>query len=218
MIKNQFLTIAKQYKEVILISILVIFYTVGIFGLTNETTRDLFLPMSFMNLLLSFVIMILSRKTNKLYFILFLSLTFLVGMTAEWIGIHTGYLFGDYYYGKNLGTKMDGVPLIIGINWGILSVCCCNVTSIFIKKSIWLSSFVSAFLMMLLDVLIEPVAITSDYWHWDSLNIPLYNYFCWFAVALPLHFLYFKWKLGEQNKVTIALFGILVMFFSILNF
>lgn len=218
MIKNQFLTIAKQYKEVILISILVIFYTVGIFGLTNETTRDLFLPMSFMNLLLSFVIMILSRKTNKLYFILFLSLTFLVGMTAEWIGIHTGYLFGEYYYGENLGTKMDGVPLIIGINWGILSVCCCNVTSIFIKKSIWLSSFVSAFLMMLLDVLIEPVAITSDYWHWDSLNIPLYNYFCWFAVALPLHFLYFKWKLGEQNKVTIALFGILVMFFSILNF
>lgn len=218
MIKNQFLTIAKQYKEVILISILVIFYTVGIFGLTNETTRDLFLPMSFMNLLLSFVIMILSRKTNKLYFILFLSLTFLVGMTAEWIGIHTGYLFGEYYYGENLGTKMDGVPLIIGINWGILSVCCCNVTSIFIKKSIWLSSFVSAFLMMLLDVLIEPVAITSDYWHWDSLNIPMYNYFCWFAVALPLHFLYFKWKLGEQNKVTIALFGILVMFFSILNF
>ena len=218
MIKNQFLTIAKQYKEAILISILVIFYTVGIFGLTNETTRDLFLPMSFMNLLLSFVIMILSRKTNKLYFVLFLSLTFLVGMTAEWIGIHTGYLFGEYYYGKNLGTKMDGVPLIIGINWGILSVCCCNVTSIFIKKSIWLSSFVSAFLMMLLDVLIEPVAITSDYWHWDSLNIPLYNYFCWFAVALPLHFLYFKWKLGEQNKVTIALFGILVMFFSILNF
>lgn len=218
MIKNQFLTIAKQYKEVILISILVIFYTVGIFGLTNETTRDLFLPMSFMNLLLSFVIMILSRKTNKLYFILFLSLTFLVGMTAEWIGIHTGYLFGEYYYGENLGTKMDGVPLIIGINWGILSVCSCNVTSIFIKKSIWLSSFVSAFLMMLLDVLIEPVAITSDYWHWDSLNIPLYNYFCWFAVALPLHFLYFKWKLGEQNKVTIALFGILVMFFSILNF
>jgi putative membrane protein len=136
MIKNQFLTIAKQYKEVILISILVIFYTVGIFGLTNETTRDLFLPMSFMNLLLSFVIMILSRKTNKLYFVLSLSLTFLVGMTAEWIGIHTGYLFGEYYYGENLGTKMDGVPLIIGINWGILSVCSCNVTSIFIKKSI----------------------------------------------------------------------------------
>lgn len=218
MIKDQIFRFSAKFKAEMLISILFIFYTVGIVGLTNESTRDSFLPLSFMNLLLSFAIMILSRKTNKKYFILFLALAFLVGMTAEWIGIHTGYLFGDYYYGENLGTKIDGVPLIIGINWGILTVCSCNVTSIFIKKSIWLSSFVSALLMMLLDVLIEPVAITSDYWHWDSLNIPLYNYFCWFAVALPLHFLYFKWQLNEQNKVTIALFGILVMFFSILNF
>ncbi len=218
MVKDQFLRIASRYKEEILISILVIFYTVGIFGLTNESTRDSFLPLSFMNLLLSSAILIVSRKTSKNYFILFLFLAFLVGMTAEWIGIHTGYLFGDYYYGENLGVKVDGVPLIIGINWGILTVCTCNFTSLFIKKSIWLSSFISALLMMFVDVLIEPVAITSDYWHWDSLNIPLYNYFCWFAVALPLHFLYFKWRLNEQNKVTFALFGIIVLFFSILNF
>ncbi len=218
MIKDQIFRFSAKYKAEMLISILVIFYTVGIIGLTNQNTRDLFLPLSFMNLLLSFAIIILSRKTNKKHFILFLVVAFIVGMTAEWIGIHTGYLFGDYYYGENLGTKIDGVPLIIGINWGILTVCSCNVTSIFIKKSIWLSSFVSALLMMLLDVLIEPVAVTSDYWHWDSLNIPLYNYCCWFAVALPLHYLYFKWQLNEQNKVTIALFGILVMFFSILNF
>ncbi len=218
MIKDQIFRFSAKFKAEMLISILVIFYTVGIIGLINESTRDSFLPLSFMNLLLSFAIMILSRKTNRKYFILFLVLTFLVGMVAEWIGIHTGYLFGDYYYGENLGTKIDGVPLIIGINWGVLTICTCNFTSLFIKKSTWISSFVSAFLMMLLDVLIEPVAITSDYWHWDSLNIPLYNYFCWFAVAFPLHFLYFKWKLSEQNKVTIALFGILVMFFSIFNF
>lgn len=218
MIKDQFLRITNRYKDAILISILVIFYTVGIFGLANDNTRDSFLPLSFMNLLLSSAILIISRKTIKNYFILFLVLAFLVGMTAEWIGIHTGYLFGDYYYGENLGVKFDGVPLIIGINWGILTVCSCNFTSLFIKKSLWLSSFVSALLMMLLDVLIEPVAVTSDYWHWDSLHIPMYNYFCWFAVALPLHFLYFRWKLNEQNKVTIALFGVMVLFFSILNF
>lgn len=218
MIKNQILGFSAKYKTEILISILVIFYTVGIIGLTNESTKDTFLPLSFMNLLLSFVILLIGRNARKLQFMLFLSVAFLVGMIAEWIGIHTGYLFGDYYYGENLGTKIDGVPLIIGINWGILTVCTCNFTTLFIKKSIWLSTFVSALLMMLLDVLIEPVAITSDYWHWDSLNIPLYNYFCWFAVAFPLHYLYFKWKLSEQNKVTFALFGILVMFFSILNF
>jgi putative membrane protein len=218
MTRDHFLRIVSQYREGILISILVIFYTVGIIGLTNESTRTSFLSLSFMNLLLSSAILVISRKTSKNHFILFLVLAFLVGMTAEWIGIHTGYLFGDYYYGENLGVKMDGVPLIIGINWGILTVCSCNFTSLFIKKSLWFSSFVSALLMMFVDVLIEPVAVMSDYWHWDSLNIPLYNYFCWFAVAFPLHFLYFKWRLNEQNKVTFALFCIIVLFFSILNF
>jgi len=218
MTRDHFLRIVSQYREGILISILVIFYTVGIVGLTNESTRTSFLSLSFMNLLLSSAILVSSRKTSKNHFILFLVLAFLVGMTAEWVGIHTGYLFGDYYYGENLGVKMDGVPLIIGINWGILTVCSCNFTSFFIKKSLWFSSFVSALLMMFVDVLIEPVAVMSDYWHWDSLNIPLYNYFCWFAVAFPLHFLYFKWRLNEQNKVTFALFGIIVLFFSILNF
>lgn len=218
MIKDQIFRFTGKYKTQMLISVLVIFYAVGIIGLTNQQTRKSFLPLSFMNLLLSSAILIISRKERKLQFLSFLVVAFLVGMIAEWIGIHTGYLFGDYYYGENLGYKFDGVPLIIGINWGILTVCSCNVTAIFIRKSIWLSTFVSALLMMLLDVLIEPVAITSDYWHWDSLNIPLYNYFCWFAVAFPLHFLYFKWQLIEQNKVTFALFGILVMFFTILNF
>lgn len=217
MIKIQFISLAARYKTAILITILVIFYTVGIVGLLNERSRADFLPLSFMNLLLSSAIMIGSRKTKKVPFILFLILAFFVGMAVEWIGVHTGYLFGNYYYGSNLGAKIDGVPLIIGINWGVLTVCCCNFTSLLVKKSVWLSCLISAFLMMLLDVLIEPVAVTSDYWHWDSLNIPLYNYFCWFIIALPLHYLYFRWQLSEQNKVTFALFCILIVFFSILN-
>ena len=217
MTNNQYLDLLKKYQTEIFISILVILHTVGIFGLTNDETRGMFLPLSFMNLLLSFLIIILSRKSQKLLFVLYLAIAFMVGMIAEWIGIHTGLLFGDYYYGENLGTKIDGVPIIIGINWGILSVCCCNISTFLAKKSIWAASFLSAFLMMMLDVLIEPVAITSDYWHWDSLEIPLYNYFCWFAIAFPLHFLYFKLRLNEQNSVTFALFTILIVFFSILN-
>ena len=216
--KIEFLRIVTDFKHEILIGILVIFYTVGTIGLIMPTTRNVFLPLSFMNLLLSASIMIIARKSQKRKFIVFLVIAFLVGMLAEWIGIHTGYLFGDYYYGKNLGAKIDGVPLIIGVNWGVLSVCSCNLVSLISKKSIWISAVLSALVMMFLDILIEPVAISNDYWHWDSLEIPLYNYFCWFAVALPLHYFYFKWKLNEQNKVTFALFVLLVVFFSILNF
>ena len=200
----------------VLITFLVIFHLVGIIGLNVETQREIFLGLSFFNLLISFLILVISRETKKQLFYVFLFVCFLAGMAAEWTGIHTGWLFGDYVYGENLGIKLYGVPLIIGINWGILSVCACTIAGYLPWKMPYQALF-SALLMTLLDFLLEPVAIKSGYWHWNTPEIPVYNYICWFLIAVPLHLLYFKWKLHEQNRVAIALFIILVLFFMILN-
>jgi putative membrane protein len=70
--------------------------------------------------------------------------------------------------------------------------------------------------MTLLDVLIEPVAIESDFWHWTNGSIPLYNYISWFFVALPIIYAYFKLNLAETNKVFNALFILMILFFTIL--
>lgn len=204
-------------KSWILIAILVIFHLVGLVGLLSSAYRSDFLKLSFMNLALSFIVLILGRKRNFKPFYWFLIICFFTGMFVEMIGIHTGILFGEYYYGENLGPKLNGVPYIIGINWGILSVGACSVVNRFYRGNIYVSVFFSALIMTLLDVLIEPVAIRSDYWHWITPSIPLKNYLSWFFISLPLHFLYFKWKLDEQNNVSIALFYILVAFFIILN-
>lgn len=216
------ISLNRNYRDWICIAVLVIFYAVGLTGISIAKYRADFLPLSAMNLLLSLTILVISRKTQKQLFLVFLFVCFLTGMLAEWIGIHTGWLFGDYQYDDNLGIKFSGVPLIIGVNWGILSVTCCtvvsNVLSRFSASNQIVKALFSAFLMMLLDVLIEPVAIDSGYWHWNSENIPVFNYICWFAVAFPLHFVYFRWKLDEQNKVSIALWIILVIFFTVLNF
>lgn len=203
-------------------AVLVIFYTVGIIGLFLPVYRDSFLKLSFFNLLLSFVVLIAGRKTQKKSFLLFLLICFMTGIGAEWVGVHTGLLFGDYVYGANLGFKLDDIPLIIGVNWGLLSVGACTVVAYFMAGNsgwkLFLKTLCSALLMMALDVLIEPVAIDSDFWSWNSAAIPVFNYVCWFLIAFPLHFVYFKWKLDEQNPVAIALFMILVLFFAILNF
>lgn len=206
----------KFSRESVLISVLVIFHLVGLIGLQLSAFREQFLALSFANLMLSFVVLLLSRKSKKMLFLGFLGMCFITGMVAEWIGIHTGLLFGDYQYGENLGVKLYGVPLIIGINWGVLSVCSCSL-AYFLNVPIWLKAFVSAGLMTLLDFLIEPVAIVSDYWTWNSPEIPLYNYFCWFIISLPLHWMYFKLGLSEKNKTAVALFFILVAFFGVLN-
>lgn len=207
----------KQYATQILIAILIIFHTVGLVGLSMPAYREQFLELSFMNLMLSFVVLIASRKEQMNRFLLFLGICFITGMAVEWIGIHTGLLFGDYQYGSNLGVKLAGVPLIIGVNWGVLSVSACTISGLFRLKVIP-SAILSAALMTGLDFLIEPVAILSDYWTWNSSEIPLFNYLCWFLIAIPLHYVYFRWKLVEKNKVAIALFVILSLFFIILNF
>jgi bisanhydrobacterioruberin hydratase len=204
-----------QNKAILLILFLVIFYTVGTIGLLLPQYREQFLSLSFLNLTLSFLVVLLARTKDRQKFYLFLFLSFMVGMTVEWIGTKTGLLFGNYSYGANLGPKISGVPLVIGFNWGILVVTSASVIEK-IKGTVLTKSVLAAGLMTLLDVLMEPVAIKSDYWTWVG-EIPLYNYVCWFVISLPLHYLYFKSKLVEANKVYTTLFWILTVFFIILN-
>lgn len=204
-----------RYKTIVIISLLVIFYTVGVIGLSFDAYREDFLSLSFFNLALSFFLLLLGRMehSKKLYaFILF---AFLVGMSAEWIGVHTGFLFGNYHYGESLGFKMLGVPFIIGINWAMLVIISASVAK-HMRVHKWLQILIATSLMVLLDVLIEPVAIVSDYWVWDG-PIPISNFVGWFIITLLLHTIYFRINLAEANKVGVALYFIQVIFFIILN-
>ena len=200
----------------LLLLILVIFYTVGTVGLLLPERKEYFLSLSFFNLTLSFVILVLARKKNLFLFFLFLIICFIVGFSAELIGTRTGWLFGSYYYGNNLGYKIYGVPLVIGLNWGILIVTSASIANLF-KFSNTVKVILSVLLMILLDYLMEPVAIKSDFWHWKNETIPIYNYISWGLIALPLQIIYFKFKIVETNIVFNALFIILSMFFIILN-
>jgi putative membrane protein len=203
-------------KETSLIIILLIFYTVGTFGILSPTYRDSFLPLSAFNLILSFGVVLLARKKDIIGFLAYLALAFVVGMTAEWIGIHTGYLFGNYSYGQNLGTKFLGVPLVIGLNWGMLVTISGSLANR-LAASFLVKVTVAALLMTGLDYLMEPVAIESDFWQWKTGQIPIYNYICWFVISFALQVVYFKFKLAESNKVNDVLFVIMVLFFSILT-
>lgn len=205
-----------RYKQVILISLLIIFYTVGIIGLSLENYREDFLSLSFFNLALSFVLLLLGRHSHTIRFYIFIIFSFITGMGSEWIGVHTGYLFGDYTYGESLGMKLFDVPLIIGINWGMLVIISASVAKR-IQMNNYFQAVVAALFMLLLDILIEPIAIVSDYWIWEGEVIPMFNFISWFGIALLLQFVYFGLNLAEKNKVATALYCIQFMFFAILN-
>jgi putative membrane protein len=199
-------------RDIILSGILIVFYTVGIVGTHISEFKDSFFSLSYFNLILSFVILILARNDKNKVFWGFLGFAFFIGMLAEWIGVHTGLLFGDYYYGKNLGYKVVDVPLVIGINWAMLTVVSSSLVSKLNSNNL-IKILLSAFVMTLFDAIMEPVAISSDFWLWKEGVIPFYNYVCWFIISLILQAVYYRFKLVESNKVHDLLFLCMTIFF-----
>ena len=215
MTKTSAIELFRKWNYWILLGVIVIFHSVGLIGL-QTTSRDYFLSLSPMNLLLAFTCLVLSFQFSmRLFFDLII--VGIIGFSAELIGVHTHYLFGNYAYGANLGWKLGEVPVIIAVNWSMLSFAA--IACVFhLSLPDWAKAFLSALLMTGLDFLIEPVAVSSDFWSWENGVIPLFNYVCWFLIALPLHFYLIKRKTPEQNPVSIGLFLVLIVFFGVLNF
>jgi putative membrane protein len=200
-----------------LILVLVILHLVGVVGILIPQTRSLVLSLSAINLFLGFIVILLSEKKNLTGILVFSLIAFLIGYGSELIGVHTGALFGNYWYGANLGLKLMEVPLIIGINWGVLAITSASLTQKFINN-IYIKIGVNSLLMVFFDFIMEPVAMKSDFWSWEKDVIPIYNYVCWFFVALILQAIYLNFFKNRTNKVLNALFLIQLLFFTILNF
>ena len=108
---------------------------------------------------------------------------FFIGFMAEWLGVKFSFLFGDYSYGANLGIKLDDVPIIMGINWVILSLATRGIIQRFFKLPV-MKILVSSVLMVSLDVLLEPLAPQLDYWSFDTMVAPLSNYMGWLVYSI----------------------------------
>ena len=138
---------------------------------------------------------------------------FFIGFIAEWLGVKFGFLFGNYSYGANLGIKLDNVPIIMGINWVILSLATRGIIQRFFKLPI-MKILVSSVLMVSLDVLLEPLAPQLDYWSFETMVAPLSNYMGWLIYSILmqslLEFVQFK---GHFN-ISVHILIIQLFFFG----
>jgi len=192
---------------------LLILYGVGIVSLMVNDLRNVVLPLSPYTLLLSFLILMNSYRW-KSPVVWVAILVFLLGFTAEWVGVQKGWLFGVYHYGSNLGPKLAGVPLIIGINWAMLTLATGAAAASMLKNR-WAIVVVASLLMTGLDYVMEPVAVENGYWYWKDGKIPLYNYVCWFLVALLAQGINVGISKAKPNNTSWTLLLLLVLFFVI---
>lgn len=141
------------------------------------------------------------------------SLVFLIGIGVEIVGVNTGLIFGDYRYGENLGPKFIGVPLMIGINWVVLTFLTATICKRFIPLK-WLAPICGALLMVVLDFFIEPIAPVFDFWHWEAGDAPMKNYVAWFLVSLLLQVLVNNDLPEEKHPLPLHHFASQVLFFA----
>lgn len=199
------------------ILILIILYLVGILGVALPLHPD-FLMLTPFNLLVSLGLLLRHHPSPDRKLLFFLLLCYGIGFGAELFGVQTGLLFGEYSYGAVLGPKIWGTPLMIGVNWMLLTYAAGVLAYSLAPQLFWLPrAGLAALLMVGLDIVIEPVAMTHDFWSWAGNTVPFRNYAGWFAVAFPLQ-CYFARYLGTvRNKVAVALFILQLVFFFALN-
>ena len=135
--------------------VLIILHFVGILGFV-------FLP-AFFIFLVPFHLITIAYLLFKDVFLdqksfLTILLISLLAWLVEVAGVNTGLIFGEYIYGDVLAWKVWETPLLIGINWGTL-VYSAYIVSRQIKVNTYLQDIIGAFMVLLLDILLEPVAV-----------------------------------------------------------
>ena len=195
---------------------LIIIYTVGLVGL-NTSWRDEIAALTPYTLSLSVLVLFLNHREWNRYFVIFVAFASISGYLIELIGVESKIIFGIYSYGETLGYKLYGVPVIMGLNWFLMVYACGMVANLF-RYGVFLKSIIGAFLMVILDLSLEPVAVILDFWTWENGIIPLQNYVAWFAVAFILLIYFHKLGLKKMNRIAVGLFIIQYIFFFILSY
>ncbi len=198
------------------IAVLIIFHIIGLIGFSLESTRSLFQQLVPFNLLLAIGLLGYFHRIWTRSFGIFCLLIALAGFGVEVAGIQSGIIFGAYAYDTALGPKIWGTPPMIGINW-LMLVYAAGISLQGLRLPKWALAAAGASLLVLLDFIMEPVAIAFDFWHWMEADIPLQNYIAWWAIAwlMLMYFLYLPIK--KQNPLAGVLLVIQFVFFGFLR-
>ncbi|QNP53283.1 carotenoid biosynthesis protein [Hymenobacter qilianensis] len=192
--------------------ILLLFHVTGFLGLALSQDPSFFLQFTPLNLILTAALLLAFHPDHSPTFIWFSLVVMVVGFFVEVVGINTGYIFGQYTYGDTLGIKVLGVPLLIGVNWWILTYCTGVLARYLPLPSIG-RAVVAALLMVGLDACIEPMAGPLDFWQWQYDLIPLLNFKGWFIISFILQIYFNRTQFTKRNALVPFVYLLQLLFF-----
>ncbi len=191
---------------------------------------------------------------------LFTALAYLIAFVCEWSSAvaATGFPFGLYYYVDTTSHRelwIAGVPFMDSLSFTFLSYVSWELATIFlaqinasprdvqvingeqVRKS-WSAAMLASFLMMYLDIIIDPVALRGDRWFLGKIyyypdggiyfGITIANFLGWFFVCFVIIRLFVwleKLVFGKSWKVAAGVreyrykaLGPVGLYFGVLGF
>jgi len=200
------------HKRLLSVGLVWLFYVSAMIGITLGF-RDWFVSKTPFTLLLTFALLVWNYPIDTRRKWLLTGVFFAAGMAAEWVGTHAGVPFGAYWYGQNLGPKMDGVPWFIGVNWAVLVLITGSMANAWFR-SVPQRVVCGAALMVGLDFFMEYTAPVFDYWTFAGGSAPIENYVAWFGLAALLHYGFQRARLQGDVYFSAHLFVAQVVFFA----
>jgi uncharacterized membrane protein len=194
---------------------IVIFYIIGAIGFMIPFSRDVFIQIIPLAILLNVYLLAAFHPSYQLKTLLVFLSIFLLGYLIEVIGVNTGIIFGHYQYGKGLGIKLFDTPLLIGINWIFVTYTAYSIM-LKIKMKTTLLILLSPLLMVLYDAILEIIAPKIDMWSWEQNSVPIQNYLAWYLIGLFFVSLIKYSGIKMQNPLAFILFFAQFMFFIFL--
>lgn len=205
-----------KFKLLIAKLIILIGYGISIPGLWIMRDNPAAFQLSWVFTTLTLILLLLFHRPFNKGFAMTILAVGIIGWAVEAIGTNTGVIFGGYTYGPSLGPKIFATPFAMAINW-MISVYLITMVLRPQIINIWRLGFAGALLMVIYDILLEPVAIRLDMWSWETGTPPVQNYIAWFIVSFPLVMLLGKYVKKADNPLAILALASQFLFFGLLN-
>lgn len=212
----------RKNKNLILAIIISIFLAIGAFFMINVPLVAEYSTISAINVVLFAIpsFWALSRWLGIKNAILFVAVLGIYALTIESIGLTTGFPYGEFFYNDLLGSRLFGVtPWTVAFAWTPLILASLAVVNRTIESRL-LRIVVMAFLLVLIDLVLDPGAVYLNFWKYSTggyfYQVPWTNFAGWLlsgtigAIICEILLSFIKPKSPAPVQLTISCFYILM--------
>ena len=201
------------------IILLAITHFVALWGIKSDLYSEFFVPLIPVNILLCLAVLLYYQKYWSVRAVLFLFVTYASAFVLQTIGDRTDYLFGPFRFGWSLGPSLFGTPLVAGVIW-VVAIYCSGMMIKNLAFTIYQKAALGGVMVMLFDIVLEPIARQYKMWDWMTKKdpgalynpVPIQNYLAWFLFSFLIMIYFFSARAKLRNPIAPGVIIVFILF------